>query len=178
MLTPRVRPIEAHERDEAMEELLRGLRRASGKDLNIYATLVRHPSLFRKWLPFGGALFSDGLLNARHREILILRAASRCSATYELVHHRKLAAREGLTDDEIASATNQEIDDRRWSELEGALLHAVDDLHDRAIITDWVWDVLAAAFDERALIEICMLIGHYHMVAFTLNSLGVQVEET
>ena len=27
------------------------------------------------------------------------------------------------------------------------------------------------------MIELPMLVGHYHMVAFALNSLGVQVEE-
>ena len=31
-------------------------------------------------------------------------------------------------------------------------------------------------YDERQLIEVPMLVGHYHMVAFTLNSLGVQRE--
>ena len=27
------------------------------------------------------------------------------------------------------------------------------------------------------MIELPMLVGHYHLVAFTLNSLGVQVED-
>ena len=35
---------------------------------------------------------------------------------------------------------------------------------------------LAARYDERQLIELPMLVGHYHLVAFTLNSLGVQLE--
>ena len=32
-------------------------------------------------------------------------------------------------------------------------------------------------YDERLLLEIPMLVGHYHMLAFALNSAGVQREE-
>jgi hypothetical protein len=36
---------------------------------------------------------------------------------------------------------------------------------------------LAGRYNDRQLIEVPMLVGHYHLLAFTLNSLGVQVEE-
>ena len=39
------------------------------------------------------------------------------------------------------------------------------------------WAALAGRYDDRQLIEVPMLVGHYHMLAFTLNSLGIQVEE-
>ena len=42
-------------------------------------------------------------------------------------------------------------------------------------LTD-TWSALAARYDERQLIEVPMLVGHYHLMAFTLNSLGVQLE--
>jgi len=38
-------------------------------------------------------------------------------------------------------------------------------------------DRLAERYDVPQLIELPMLVGHYHMVAMTLNSLGVQVDE-
>ena len=65
---------------------------------------------------------------------------------------------------------------RTQRELEAALLRAADELHADACISDATWGVLAAQLDERQLIEVPMLIGHYHLVAFTLNSLGVQRE--
>ncbi len=63
-----------------------------------------------------------------------------------------------------------------WSTLDATLLRAVDELHDDACISDDTWAVLAAHYDERQMIELPMIIGHYHMLAFTLNSLGVQLE--
>ena len=60
---------------------------------------------------------------------------------------------------------------------EAALLRAADELHADAKISDDTWAALAETYDERQLIEIPMLIGQYHMVAFTLNSLGVEQDE-
>jgi 4-carboxymuconolactone decarboxylase len=49
-------------------------------------------------------------------------------------------------------------------------------LHARAKIADDTWALLADSYDERGLLEIAMLVGHYHMVAFALNSAGVELD--
>ena len=38
------------------------------------------------------------------------------------------------------------------------------------------WEALAGELDERQLIELCVLVGQYHLVAFMLNAVGVQPE--
>lgn len=53
---------------------------------------------------------------------------------------------------------------------------AADELHDRRVITDRTWRALAAQLTERQLVELCFLVGHYEMLAMTLNSLGVEPE--
>ena len=63
-----------------------------------------------------------------------------------------------------------------WAPFDRTLLTAADELADDACITDETWAALAERYDERQLIEVPMLVGQYHMVAFTLNSLGVQRE--
>ena len=63
-----------------------------------------------------------------------------------------------------------------WTELEAAVLRAADELHSDACITDDTWAVLAAHLDERQLIEVSMLVGQYHIVSFTLDTLGIQRE--
>jgi alkylhydroperoxidase family enzyme len=45
-----------------------------------------------------------------------------------------------------------------------------------ARISDATWAVLSGRLDEAQLIELCMVVGQYHLVAFTLNSLGVEGE--
>ena len=60
---------------------------------------------------------------------------------------------------------------------DGVLIAAADELHADSKISDDTWKALAKRYDKRQLIELCMLVGQYHLVAMTLNSLGVQRDE-
>ena len=64
-----------------------------------------------------------------------------------------------------------------WSGFDATLVKAADELHTGACLSDATWATLSERYDERQLIEVPMVVGHYHMVAFSLNSLGVQVED-
>lgn len=170
--SPRIPPLPG-DHDEQTRELLGGVDGGTTAS-NIFATLVRHPGLFRRWLPFGGKLLA-GRLSPRHRELAILRTGWLCRSEYEWGQHVLLALRSGVDDVEIARV-QEGPEAAGWTELETALLRAADELHADACIGDATWGILAAHLDERQLIEVPMLIGHYHLVAFTLNSLGVQRE--
>src|SRR4051794_32249275 len=172
---PRIPPLKADERDEQQRELLGDVGTATGPASNIFDTLVRNPGLFRKWLPFGGKLLS-GKLPARDRELLILRTGWHCRSAYEWGQHVLLARSVGITDEEMARVVDGP-DAPGWDAFDRALLAAADELHADACVSDATWAALAERYDERQLIELPMLVGHYHLVAFTLNSLGVQREE-
>ena len=144
--------------------------------LNVFTTLARHPSLFQSWIGLGSALLMGGLLPGRDRELAILRTAHHRSCEYEWAHHRGLALDAGLTGDEI-DAIRRGLDDHPWGDDDRAVLAAADELHERATVTDATWAELSARFGERELIELVMLIGHYHMVALALNALRVQDED-
>lgn len=174
-MAPRIPPLPADQRDERAVELLAAVARPDGEPMNIFTTFVRHPRLFRRWLPLGGVLLS-GELPARDRELLILRTAHRCDAAYEWAHHVELGRAAGLTDEEI-ERVRLGPDADGWDPFDAALLRAADELHDTARIGDETWAALAARYDERQLIEVPFLVGQYHLVAFALNSLGVELEE-
>src|SRR5437879_9064367 len=99
-LTPRLAPLPEGEQDEQARELLGEAAAPGAPAANIFATLVRHPGLFRRWLPFGGKLLA-GKLPARDRELLILRTGWRCQAEYEWGQHVGIATSAGVTEDEI-----------------------------------------------------------------------------
>src|SRR5436305_4935000 len=173
--TPRIPPLPHDERDDQARELLGGVGGVTGPASNIFDTLVRHPGLFRRWLPFGGKLLA-GKLPARERELLILRTGWHCRSEYEWGQHVLIARAAGISDEEIARVT-QGPDAPGWDAFERALLTAADELHRDACIGEATWAALAERYDERQRVEVPMLVGHYPMVAFTLNSLGVQREE-
>ena len=171
---PRIPPLPSEEQDDQARELLAGVKVSDAPAANIFATLVRHPGLFRRWLPFGGKLLA-GKLPARDRELLILRTAVLCQADYEWGQHRLIGRSAGISEDEI-ERVRAGAGAEGWEDFDAALLRAADELHAQARISDATWETLASRYDEPQLIEVPMVVGHYHLVAFTLNSLGVELE--
>jgi 4-carboxymuconolactone decarboxylase len=172
--SPRIPPLAPGDQDNRARELLSGASPPGAPAANIFATLVRHPGLFRRWLPFGGKLLA-GRLPARDRELLVLRTGWRCRSEYEWGQHTLIARSAGLAEGEI-ERVKEGPDAEGWEPLEATLLRAADELHDEGRIGDATWEQLASCYDEQQLIEVPMLVGHYHLVAFTLNSLGVERE--
>jgi 4-carboxymuconolactone decarboxylase len=172
----RIPPLPPEDQDEQAKELLSGVSAQGAPAANIFATLVRHPGLFRRWLPFGGKLLGGGKLLPRHRELLILRTGWLCNAEYEWAQHREISKSIGITENEI-ERVRRGPDAEGWDPFEATLLRAADELHAASRIGDETWAALAARYDEQQLIEVPMLVGHYHMVAFTLNTLGVPLED-
>lgn len=168
--TRRIPPLPESERSEQQQELLLGVQISA---TNIFATLVRAPGLFRRWLPFGGKLLA-GKLPARDRELLILRTAWNCRADYEWGHHVAIGLQSGLRRDEIDRVPDGP--DASWPAADEVLLRAADQLHVEYRLDDATWDSLRARYDEQQLVELPMLVGHYHLLAMTLNSLGVELE--
>lgn len=174
MSQPRIPPLSPDDYDDEVRELLGGANQVIGPASNIFATLVRHRGLFRKWMPFGGKLLV-GRLPARERELIILRTGWLCQSDYEWGQHVIIARRSGLSDEEI-KRVKEGAGAAGWEPFDATLLRAADELHADSRISDATWAALAQRYDERQLIELPMLAGHYHLVAFTLNSLGVERE--
>lgn len=145
-------------------------------DNNVFTTLARHERLFRSWLGFGGFLLGAGVLPARERELLILRTGCNCGSSYEWGQHVRLGEQLGLAREELLRVA-EGPQAQGWSAEDRVLLEAADELHADAKLSQRTWEALAERYDEQELIELVMLVGHYHMVAFALNSLEVEPDE-
>ncbi|RFU41325.1 carboxymuconolactone decarboxylase family protein [Actinomadura logoneensis] len=168
--TARIPPLPPEEWDETLRAVV-----AATGPLHVFTTLARHPGLFPAWLGFGSKLLFEGTLDGRVREIAILRVAHQRSCAYEWTHHVPIARAAGLTEAEI-EALKGAPDAHPWPSADRAVIDAADELHASSTVSDATWAALAERFDEAGLIELIMLIGQYHMLAFTLNALRVQAE--
>lgn len=174
---PRIPPLPPAERDERTAALLASMKvHPDGDDMNLFATLARHPKLLKRWSAFGGTLLFGGALPGEDRELLILRTAVNLNADYEWGHHLAIGRAEGL-DDETMLRVLDGPDAQGWTDHQATLMRAADELHLESRITDDTWARLAERYDEKQLVEVPMLVGQYHLVGFTLNSLGIQRED-
>jgi len=142
-----------------------------GRPPHLFTTLARHRGLFRRWLRFASGLMPGGKLPRADSELLILRTASNCGCEYEWRHHERIALSAGLIAEQIAAVREGEAD---FSPRQQVLLRAADELHAERNLSDETWAELSGFLSDTELIELCMLVGHYEMLAMTINSLRVQ----
>jgi AhpD family alkylhydroperoxidase len=175
--TVRVPPLPADQWDDAVDHSLSGMlpperRNPSGAG-NLLATLVRHPKLTRAFLRFNNHLLFSSTLPPRLRELAVLRAAHLHHCEYEWAHHVRMGREVGLTDDVIDGIQRGEAAD----DLDRAILHAVDELQDKSVVSDETWAVLTERLDERQCMDLVFTIGCYGALAVAINTFGVQPDE-
>jgi 4-carboxymuconolactone decarboxylase len=172
---PRIVPLEEKDWNDEQRQLLAPMAQG-GRVPNIFKTLVRHPKLLKRWLPFANhVLFKSGLA-PREREMLILRVAWVARAEYEWGHHQEIGQRAGLNDAEIVRIAAGP-DAPGWTRFEAALLRAVDELHRSSRIGSATWTTLAEHYDTAQLMDVVFTIGNCAALAMALNSFGVALDE-
>lgn len=149
-----------------------GLATRSGPP-NVFSTLARHRGLFRRWLVFASGLMPGGTLPRADTELAILRVAHLSGCDYEWDHHERIGRAVGLDARAIAGARTG-ADAAVHSPRQIAILRAIDQLHRMRRVDDPTWAGLRAHLDELAAMELCLLVGHYDMLAMTINTLGIE----
>ncbi len=174
LTAPRIPPLTPEAMTPEQRQLVAPQTR-DGRIPNLYATLVVHTRFYEPRFRFGSYLQRDSHLPPRTRELLILRTAWNARSEYEWAHHAGFAREAGFTAAEIARVA-QGPAAAGWSEEQGALLRAADELRRETFIADSTWNTLSKYYDTPCLLEIIYTVGGYAMTAMAINSLGIQLE--
>jgi alkylhydroperoxidase family enzyme len=140
----------------------------------VFATMLRHPGLFRAQIEMGIQLVANGTIPPRERELIILRSAWLSRAPYEWGEHVDIGKRYGVTVQDIERCTEGSTASG-WSDHERAVIKGVEELHADHAITDETWDALAKGWSEQQLMEFPVLVGQYLSTALLQNSLRIRL---
>jgi 4-carboxymuconolactone decarboxylase len=173
--TPRLAPLPDAALTTEQRELLTKAR-GHLASVNVLDTVIRHPDLVRRWLPFFNHVLHKTSLSARDREMLILRVGRLCGAEYEWAQHVPFAERVGLTADEIhgiAAGPDAAV----WKDdHDRALLRAADQLHRETTLDDATWNALTRRYNIQQMMDTVFTVGQYRLVSSALNTLRVQLD--
>jgi alkylhydroperoxidase family enzyme len=180
---PRLAPLRPEEVAEAALANTISLRKAASRSTEVALaeipelvfTLLRHPELYQRIADLSIQLLGRGALSPRDRELAILRVAWLWQAPYEWGEHVKLAKAAGISSEEIEKVTEGSTA-AGWNEHEAALLRAVEELKQSAMISDATWTTLTKRLDEMQLFELPVLVGQFTNVAFFQNALRLRLE--
>jgi 4-carboxymuconolactone decarboxylase len=172
----RLTPRPASQRNIRQKLLLALTRRQAGvvRDLHVFLMLARLGSIFPRYLLFLSHLLMKGRIARADKERIILHVAWRLGCVYEWGHHFQIAQALGLNETDILSVAQQYSD--RWDQRLTCLIAGADEIIDDKCLSEATWNRLARHLSEEQLVEFCMLVGHYMMVAVTIHSTGVRLE--
>jgi alkylhydroperoxidase family enzyme len=160
-------------REELPEELQKRWDRmaARGGPLNIQRLFLAQPAIrldaFGVWEASG--------LEARARELVILRAAYRKQSTYEWHQHVRIAREAGLSDAEI-NAVRSWREAGGFSDDERALLAYVDALADGPPVPDEVFNAMATGRSREHVVGVSFLITLYFQLAAIMATFELETE--
>ena len=176
--TPRIAPLDPPYSSDVAESLTKMMGGRTGiEPLRLFRTLLRHFDLGDRIRPLGSAILTRGALDPRDRELVILRTCARAGCEYEWGVHVALFARPlGLGEATIRATVLGTPDDAGFSPREALLARLSDQLHDTGAVSDGLWERLADVWDERQRIELLMVAGWYHLIAFVANGARVRPE--
>ncbi|MEZ5743947.1 MAG: carboxymuconolactone decarboxylase family protein [Sphingomonadaceae bacterium] len=175
---PRYAPLTPEETSDEARQMIADIKKAFGIPENnpipeVSLITLRHPGMFRGQMALGIELAGHGTIPGRERELAVLRVAILCGAPFEWAEHVDIGRKFGLTDEDIdrvlAGSSAQ-----GWSEHEGAVVRAVEELIADKCLSDATWNILAKTWNEQQLIEMPMLVGSYMMTALQQNTLRIR----
>ncbi|MEC3919380.1 carboxymuconolactone decarboxylase family protein [Nocardia sp. CDC160] len=133
------------------------------------------PRIMRHYLPFAAKLVLGSHLSRRDTELATLRITWNSGVKYEWYYHAHLSRLSGVTLAEVERAAAGPSAPG-WSAREQVLLTAVDELYSARFLSEETWARLRGHYSERKLAALCVLVGHYDMLAMLFRTFDVQPE--
>jgi alkylhydroperoxidase family enzyme len=147
-------------------------------NLNIFQVLLRHPRLARAFSDLTTMLLFEGDLDARLRELAIMRIGWVTGSEYEWSQHWRIARSLGVSTEDLL-AVREGPSHPAFAPAERAVLSAVDEVVTGGSMSAATWQscVRALGAGPHVMLELVAVIGAWRMVASLLLSLAIPLEE-
>ena len=129
----------------------------------------------RPFLQLGAAALSSAM-DARRREIAILRVAHATGAGYERAQHERLARLAGVIEEEIAAIAVEEPV-TSLDEEANLICRVADEVSRDVRLSDEALADLIERYGEREASDVILLVSYYNMVSRFLESTRVELED-
>jgi alkylhydroperoxidase family enzyme len=159
-----------------LQELFQKMEARGGKILNLFKVMANSPEVGRAFLKLGNTILTKSSLNARLRELAILRVGDLAKAGYEFTQHVPIARRVGVTAAQIEALPAWK-GSSLFNDQERAVLQYTDEMAEKIRVTDETFAKVKAFLSDQQLVELSTTIGYYGMVSRILETLQVELEE-
>jgi alkylhydroperoxidase family enzyme len=149
-------------------------------ELNVFRALLHQPKVAKAVQDLLVSLLFRGSLDARLRELLIMRLGWQTGSVYEWTQHWRVALELGVSDQDLLAVRDWRASDR-FSAADRAVLAATDETLEAGAISPETWVALEKEIgdpnDPTVLIELVAAIGTWRMISSVLRSLEIPLED-
>ena len=147
-------------------------------ELNVFRVMLHQPLLAKALSDLLLAQLLRGALDARLRELIIMRIGWATGCDYEWTQHWRIAQeRFGCSEDDLLALRDWRASER-FGPAERAVLAATDETLASGAISAATWAEVEAAFPspgER--LEVVSAIGTWHLISNVARGIGFPLEE-
>jgi alkylhydroperoxidase family enzyme len=145
-------------------------------DLSVFRVLLHHPVLAGAIYRLLSTLLWKGTLDARLRELVIMRIGWRTASEYEWTQHWRVSRLLEIPERDLLAVRDWHGADC-FGAAERAVLAATDETLDVGAISPETWAECAEHLSSEALLELVVAIGNWRMFSSLLRSLEVPLED-
>ncbi len=146
-------------------------------DLSVFQVLLHSPKAAAALNGMLQGLLWEGTLDARLRELVIMRLGWGTGSEYEWTQHWRVARQLGVEEADLLAVRDWRDSDR-FGPVERAVLAATDDVIATGVISADSWALCAEELEDPALlVELVVAIGNWQLFSSLLRSLQVPLED-
>ena len=146
-------------------------------ELNVFRALLNQPVAAKAVAEMLVALLFRGKLDARLRELVIMRLGWATGSDYEWTQHWRVATELGIPEEDLLAVRDWRASDR-LSDADRAVLAATDETLENGAISPDTWAACEKELGStEALLELPLAIGCWRFISSVLRSLDVPLED-
>jgi alkylhydroperoxidase family enzyme len=146
-------------------------------ELNVFRVLLGHPKLAKRVNDLLMTLLIGSDLDARLRELIIMRIGWSTGSVYEWTQHWRVALQLGVSESDLLAVRDWHSHEH-WSEVDRAILSATDETLESGAISAETWATCARLLPNATeQLELVGAIGCWRMISQILRSLEVPLED-
>jgi alkylhydroperoxidase family enzyme len=150
---------------------------ATGSPGDYWATLALVPDLFKLSSDLLFTSLQPGRkLEARYRELGILRTAIVGDCRFEYSQHLKVSRALGIPEEKLNAIKGWATSDK-FDEAERALMAATDELIGRNLVEDATFAALKRHFSDEQIVELFFVVTNYRMHGMMIRALHLEFDD-
>lgn len=174
---PRIAPLRQGEASGEARVKLDGIAKQFGMIPNLFATVAHYPKAIKPILDLYQAISKESSIDPKLQELANLEASRINRCNYCLKHHRQMAKRVGLKDEQLKAWEIGRLEGAFSDKEKAVIEYARQVTKDAESVSDELFERVSSYFTKSEIVNLTLIIGLMNVFNRFNGALRVELEE-